>query len=213
VRATHPHPSPPLEGEGVFGAPALGIPATSEETLHISLFCYDTAPVGPWLDALAASPQVCVCYVPPGKPLAAVRAHLGGDGPWQLGRARIEPIPFLALDDYDRLLWHCDINFVRGEDSFVRAQWAGKPFIWQIYRQEEDAHLVKLAAFLDRCCPQGAWRRMHEAWNTGENLAAAWQDFMAERQVIATAAQAWRKRLAALPDLAASLVKFADKRL
>jgi hypothetical protein len=38
---------------------------------------------------------------------------------------------------------------VRGEDSFVRAQFAGKPFIWDIYPQDIDAHLKKLDAFLD----------------------------------------------------------------
>lgn len=187
--------------------------AASEDELRISLFCYETAPVAPWLDALATADQACVCFVPPGKPLAAVRAHLGGNGPWRIGQARIEPIPFLALDDYDRLLWSCDINFIRGEDSFVRAQWAGTPFIWQIYRQDEDAHLIKLTAFLDRCCPNGPWRRMHEAWNTGEGVPEAWHDFLANRQGIATKSKAWREQLAALPDLASSLVNFCDKRL
>jgi uncharacterized repeat protein (TIGR03837 family) len=46
-------------------------------------------------------------------------------------------------------LSQCDFNIVRGEDSFVRAQLAGKPFIWHIYPQEDRAHEVKLAAFLD----------------------------------------------------------------
>ena len=188
-------------------------PTQRDDTLHISLFCYDTAPVGDWLDALATDPTPCVVHAAPGKPLAAVRAHLSGDGPWQLGAARIEPMPFLALDDYDRLLWRCDINFIRGEDSFVRAQWAGKPFIWQIYRQEEDAHLVKLAAFLERCCPAGPWRRMNEAWNTGIGISAAWRELLAARTALKADASAWREALAALPDLASSLVKFVDKRL
>ena len=40
-------------------------------------------------------------------------------------------VPFVAQDDYDRLLWACDLNFVRGEDSLVRAQWAARPLVWQ----------------------------------------------------------------------------------
>lgn len=188
-------------------------PATTGE-LAISLFCYETAPVGALLDAIAASPQPAVCYVPPGKPLQAVKQHLGGDGPWQLGSSRIEPIPFLALDDYDRLLWRCDVNFVRGEDSLVRAQWAGKPFVWQVYRQDEDAHLVKLAAFLDRCCPEGgAWRRINEAWNTGDGVAEAWTDFLAQRTEIAGRSRAWRERLARHPDLATALANFCAGRV
>ncbi|MFP3562266.1 elongation factor P maturation arginine rhamnosyltransferase EarP, partial [Paraburkholderia sp. SIMBA_049] len=50
--------------------------------------------------------------------------------------------------DFDRLLWVADVNFVRGEDSFVRAQWARKPFVWHIYPQADDAHLPKLDAAL-----------------------------------------------------------------
>jgi uncharacterized repeat protein (TIGR03837 family) len=59
-------------------------------------------------------------------------------------------LPFIPQEDYDYLLSVCDINLVRGEDSFVRAQWAGKPFIWDIYPQSDLAHEVKLNAFLER---------------------------------------------------------------
>ena len=62
----------------------------------------------------------------------------------------MQALSFLPQPSYDRLLWACDVNFVRGEDSFVRAQWAGQPFVWQIYPQVENAHLVKLDAFLTR---------------------------------------------------------------
>jgi uncharacterized repeat protein (TIGR03837 family) len=94
---------------------------------------------------------ICLCCVTfrQGNHLNAAKAHLGGEGPWQIGLLSVVPIPFLTQDEYDRLLWRCEVNFVRGEDSFVRAIWAGHPFVWQIYKQDEEAHLVKLAAFLD----------------------------------------------------------------
>ena len=57
--------------------------------------------------------------------------------------------PFLSFDDFDKLLVSCDINFVRGEDSLVRAIYSGKPFIWQPYVQENHTHLGKLNAFID----------------------------------------------------------------
>jgi uncharacterized repeat protein (TIGR03837 family) len=57
--------------------------------------------------------------------------------------------PFLSFDDFDSLLANCDINFVRGEDSLVRAIYSGKPFIWQPYAQDNDTHLDKLNAFID----------------------------------------------------------------
>ena len=38
---------------------------------------------------------------------------------------------------------------MRGEDSWIRAIWAAKPFIWQPYIQSENTHLTKLKAFID----------------------------------------------------------------
>lgn len=205
--------SPPTGGllrEG--GLPLPDIKQSAD--LEISLFCYETAPVSELLGALASSPIPVRCYVPPGKPLAAVTFHLGGAGPWRLGNARIEPIAFLALDDYDALLRRCGINFVRGEDSFVRAQWAGHPFIWQVYRQEEDAHLVKLEAFLDRYCVDApsatanAIRGLFRAWNTGNGLVPAWQVFLALRDEISRHNQRWRDNLCRMPDMATALINF-----
>ena len=66
------------------------------------------------------------------------------------GRLALMTLPFVAQDDYDRLLWQCDMNIVRGEDSFVRAQWAARPFAWHIYPQADDTHRVKLEEFLRR---------------------------------------------------------------
>lgn len=189
------------------------------ETLEVSLFCYDTAPVGPLLDAWAVSSQAIRCHVPPGKPLAAVRAHLGGNGPWQLGKLAVVPIPFLVQDDYDRLLWRCDINFIRGEDSFVRAQWAGKPFVWHIYPQEDAAHLDKLDSFLDRYLhglpadTAEAVRGLFHAWNRGEDVTHRWTAFLAQRETLNRHGRLWAEALAAHPDLATSLVKFCGNRL
>lgn len=195
-----------------------GLPVDSSsmhpECLEISLFCYDTAPVGSLLDALATTPQPVRCHVPPGKPLAAVASYLGGNGPWQLGQAVIEATPFLPMDEYDALLRRCDINFVRGEDSFVRAQWAGKPFVWQIYRQEDDAHRVKLAAFVERYCQAmdshaaQAVRRLFLAWNDGDDCREPWQAFLAQRGEIARHTLDWRDFLTRDADLATKLVKF-----
>lgn len=118
------------------------------------------------------------------------------------------------MDDYDPRLWACDVNFVRGEDSFVRAQWAAKPFIWQVYRQDDEAHLVKLEAFLERYCRgmsdvlEGVVRRMFLAWNTGVGVAPAWCDFLDRQEEIAAHNRRWADQLATAPDLATALVKF-----
>ncbi|PKO88508.1 MAG: elongation factor P maturation arginine rhamnosyltransferase EarP [Betaproteobacteria bacterium HGW-Betaproteobacteria-12] len=223
-----PHPSLPLVKHFFFPgfSPATGgllretglpLPAPHNEPdpLEISLFCYDTAPVASLLAALAATRQPSVCHVPPGKPLTAVTTVLGGAGPWQLGAARIAPIAFLPLDDYDALLRRCAINFVRGEDSFIRAQWAGRPFVWQIYPQDDAAHHVKLEAFLDRYCAAmdgelaTTMRGLFTAWNSGHDIAALWPTFVARHQEIARHNAQWARHLAGQTDLTTALVNFA----
>ncbi len=64
-----------------------------------------------------------------------------------------EPLPFLPQEDWDALLCAADWNFVRGEDSLSRACLAGIPFVWQPYPQDDDYHLVKLAALNERLRP------------------------------------------------------------
>ena len=62
-------------------------------------------------------------------------------------------LPFFTYDKYEELLALCDINLVRGEDSFVRALLLAKPFLWHIYPQDENAHIIKLESFLEKYCP------------------------------------------------------------
>ena len=118
------------------------------------------------------------CLVPPGKPLAAVSEVLGGDGPWLRGQLTVEPIPFLAPDDFDALLRRCDLNFCAG--GILSARPVGRQaFVWQIYRQDEDAHLPKLNRFLrfivlmlrrkwlprsGKCSWRGILKGVGEAW-------------------------------------------------
>ncbi|MCU0811891.1 MAG: elongation factor P maturation arginine rhamnosyltransferase EarP [Thiobacillaceae bacterium] len=187
--------------------------------IDISLFCYDNAPVGELLEGLAASPNPVRVHVAAGKPLAAVRAHLAGSGPWQYGALRVIPFDPLPLDDYDEFLWRCDINFVRGEDSFVRAQWAGKAFVWQPYVQEGGAHLVKLDAFLERYTAgmsdhaAAAAVNLFRAWNSSGQLSHAWADFLAARTEITAHTRRWSRLLADRPDLCAALVKFCAEKV
>ena len=63
---------------------------------------------------------------------------------------RLHPLPALPQSDFDHLLWSCDLNFVRGEYSAVRALWAGRPHVWQIYEQDDGVHADKLDAFMNR---------------------------------------------------------------
>lgn len=185
----------------------------------ISLFAYENAGLAGWLDALAADSQSTQLLVPQGKVLANLQAWLGeaqlvpGDQR-RRGNLLIHVLPFVAQDDYDRLLWCCDLNAVRGEDSFVRAQWAGRPLLWHIYPQEERAHWDKLEAFLAiynaDLMPEAAavqaefWR----AWNAGEGMETAWPALLEVWPVLQRHAEQWCDDQAARSDLATTLEQF-----
>ena len=104
----------------------------------------------------------------------------------------IIPYPFLNHDDFDNLLWSCDLNFVRGEDSWTRAIWAGKPFIWQPYIQENNIHLIKLKAFLKRYCEacdqdlSEILIKMHDDWSNNKFNEVLWRDFFKQQARLET---------------------------
>ncbi|MNF67141.1 MULTISPECIES: elongation factor P maturation arginine rhamnosyltransferase EarP [unclassified Pseudomonas] len=185
----------------------------------ISLFAYENAGLADWLDVMAAGARATHLLVPEGRILGDVSRWLGVDGlsvgaREVRGALTVQVLPFVRQDQYDLLLWSCDFNAVRGEDSFVRAQWAARPMLWHIYQQEEDIHLDKLEAFLalytQRLSPaartalEGLWR----AWNTGEGMAPAWAAAREHWPELQNHAQAWCLEQALQADLAAALVQF-----
>lgn len=201
---------------------ALGLPPVSGDELRCSLFCYENAALWPLLDAWSENPTPVRCVVPEGRITDAVVRYFAA--PSVAPGARLERgnltahvVPFVGQPAYDRLLWACDLNFVRGEDSFVRAQWAARPLVWHIYPQAAEAHQTKLSAFLDRYCAAlpaaaaSAVREFHRGWNGAPGVVAdawnRWRECLPELQAHA---RTWSQTLEAGPELAAELVKFAQ---
>jgi uncharacterized repeat protein (TIGR03837 family) len=185
----------------------------------ISLFAYENTGLASWLDALAGDSMPTHLLVPEGRILGDVEQWLGVNGlvagdMHVCDALTVQVLPFVRQDQYDLLLWSCDFNAVRGEDSFVRAQWAGRPMLWHIYQQEEDVHLDKLEAFLElyveglsasaREALEGLWR----AWNAGEKITDHWQTTRKHWPELQKHAQAWCLEQASQADLAAALVQF-----
>ena len=125
------------------------------------------------------------------------------------GALTIILIPFLEQDCYDQLLWACDVNFVRGEDSCVRALWAGRPFIWQIYPQHDGVHWQKLRA-LSQLLGDSALENAWLAWNGEGDIAQAWTDLLQARTACQQHIQAWSAKLAS-NNLASNLLDFCQK--
>jgi hypothetical protein len=63
-----------------------------------------------------------------------------------------------------------DLNIVRGEDSFVRAIWAKRPFIWHVYPQTEQTHEIKLNAWLARTSLPSQVQTALRQWVTDTTL-------------------------------------------
>lgn len=201
------------EHRALFGAgdEALG-------TRWVSLFCYEPPALADLLQQCAQRPTQLL--VTPDRPAAAVRAALAepvnsATAPLQheqRGQLSLSYLPHRPQPAFDEMLWACDFNAVRGEDSLVRALWAGQAFVWHIYPQHDNAHHDKLWAFLDWLQAPESLRQFHATWNGLDAAPLQWpdDDTLAEW---ATCARAARARLLTQDNLVAQLLGFvAEKR-
>ncbi len=196
--------------------------------IKISLFCYPHAPLLELLKALSSGKNQIVLYVPESQILTIISQFFNDDKlnlkasiQYKKGCLSVHSMPFLSQDDYDQLLWCCDLNFVRGEDSWVRAIWAGKPFIWQPYFQQEETHIIKLNAFLDDYSQKldaSATKALHQLNNVWANptivadcLAHCWCNYIEQFETYKAHALIYSKRLSDQVDLASRLVDFCSK--
>ena len=165
----------------------------------VTLFCYDNPALPALLHSLAGQPTLLL-LTPGAAQTQVTRAPTG---------VRVARLPWLTQTGFDELLWASDLNFVRGEDSLVRALWAGLPFVWQAYPQHDGAHAAKLQALAEQLhlLPEvarlwQAWNGLHGPWPGLPPLQPAWQ----------AQAQAAARRLREQPDLASQLLAFVGAR-
>lgn len=197
----------------------LGVTERERDALTVSLFCYPHAPVASLFAAWSAGPDAVTCLVPEGVAADAVKAFLGAAAVPGAARTQgaltVRVIPFLPQQDYDKLLWSCDVNLVRGEDSIVRAQWAGRPFVWHIYPQDENLHHVKLRAFLQRFSPQLAAAsafnlRWNDAIDAQGDWGDSWRQYFSTLDISGERTEQWQREMATHGDLASNLLRFAE---
>jgi uncharacterized repeat protein (TIGR03837 family) len=188
----------------------------------VSLFCYEPTALEALLRQLAGEPEAAETtrnviathlLVTHGRAAEAVKKAIFSieNEPQPLWNMRrqlsISYLPALTQRDFDHLLWACDLNFVRGEDSLVRAIWAGRPFVWQIYPQHDNAHHDKLAAFLDMIDAPASLRHFHRTWNEVDSQPLQAPDLTSWSD----AALRTRQRLLAQPDLVSQLLEFVAR--
>ncbi|CAN5897188.1 elongation factor P maturation arginine rhamnosyltransferase EarP [soil metagenome] len=178
----------------------------------ISLFCYEPPALAALLNQLVGATEPTRLLVTAGRATLAVQACLSTPAiSTNDGGLSVSYLPHFTQSDFDRLLWACDLNFVRGEDSFVRALWAGAPMVWQIYPQDDDAHHVKLGAWLDWLDAPPSLRALHRAWNgfgAVDSAEAALPKLKAEVLTVwQVAIKAARERLFGQDDLVTQLMR------
>ncbi|CAB3797210.1 elongation factor P maturation arginine rhamnosyltransferase EarP [Paraburkholderia fynbosensis] len=188
----------------------------------VSLFAYENPAVDGLLEQWRDNPAPIVLLVPEGRISGAIARFFDlpsftGGSHASRGNLTAHALAFTAQAGYDALLWASDINFVRGEDSFVRAQWAAKPFVWHIYPQADAAHLPKLDAALAhyaRTLPadaRDALARFWHAWNGAGR--PDWAEFQRHGPALQRRAAQWAGELAQVGDLAGNLALFAKTQL
>ncbi len=180
---------------------------------RISLFCYEPPALGQLLEQLADVRQSSRLIVMQGRAQAAVKeAYVNKNdlSPlWNVYKAlSVQEQRLLPQAQYDALLNSCDLNFVRGEDSLVRAIWAGRAFVWQIYPQADGAHAAKLEAFLDWLQAPPDLVEFHRIWNGLKSAALPSVDGVGWAECV----QAARKRLLGQRDLVSQLLDFAREK-
>ena len=202
----------------------LGLTTTEIASFKVSLFCYPHAPVADLFDVWQASDTPIICLVPEGVASDTLQTYFCAKtergAVLRRGALTVRILPFLAQPLYDQLLWSCDLNFVRGEDSFVRAQWANRPFVWHIYPQDKNLHHVKLNAFLARYAsdlddPVGFFRCWNGIGATSSSdavdWASLWASFLTALPKITKRNSEWQRHLLNNGDLALNLMQFAAR--
>lgn len=204
-----------------------------DNAIKISLFCYPQANIRNLCAALASMDQAIHVVMPINGDISQWLTAFAdctqtqtGDGRWllQQGKLNVHLLPFLSQADYDHLLWVCDLNFIRGEDSWIRAIWAGKPFIWQPYWQADAVHLKKMQAFLAVYAEfasadmQQLLNHASLAWSVGEPKLysmtnpdqALWASLINQLPALRAHAHHRAHTLAQQADLATKLVIFSE---
>lgn len=205
----------------------LGLDGRRPGELRVSLFAYENPALPGLLDAWAGDTYTVSCLAPEGRIVPQLAAWLSVSGlqagdTHTRGSLQLHVLPFLDQDAYDHLLWASDLNFVRGEDSCVRAQWAARPLAWQAYPQARNAHWDKVDALLTRytvgldSAAARAVRGMWRHWNGmphAEAIAACWAAWRMRQAAIEGHAAGWCKRIGLAGSLADKLVDFAENKL
>lgn len=194
------------------------------KNIKLSLFYYPQAQIKSLIEGLQDTNQAISIFIPFNTTIKEFSNIFPDfkcniDEVYQHKNLTFYVLPFLSQTDYDQLLWSCDFNFVRGEDSWIRAIWAGKPFIWQPYIQADDVHLNKLKAFLHLYTSNASPEmkilidQAHLNWSgykDSHHITDIWPQLISQLSQQAQHSKSLSKQLSHQTDLATKLVIFSE---
>ncbi|AGF48887.1 elongation factor P maturation arginine rhamnosyltransferase EarP [Candidatus Kinetoplastidibacterium galati] len=134
----------------------IGINYKRSEFIFCLLFCYPSAPVNKLITSMEHLNKKIVLIVNNDSIFA---------NNYSTDNLKLASIPFINQENFDKLICCMDINFIRGEDSFVRALLSGNPLVWNIYEQENNAHIDKLKSWLNLNNFPDTIKRLMYSWN------------------------------------------------
>lgn len=193
------------------------LPRWHESSLRISLFGYENTAIVSLIEQIANYPSPVECYCPMNKLCHHLSTHfthwqvLAGHS-YQLGNCTLHFIPFLPQSEYGRLLWSCDLNFVRGEESLIRGLLAAKPLVWHIYPTEDQAHWIKLTAFINSITMPTSLAKLTRDWNAQSPLSNV-HEVLNQLSQLESHALTTQKAILSMGDLSVNLVSFIESKV
>lgn len=194
----------------------------NQTSSSITLFSYENDNVKPFIDNLFMFKFPKKLIIFEGKPLDnfnnIYKQNLLPGCSIKINDLTIVAKQMVSQDEYDELLCSSFINLVRGEDSIVRAMLAGKPFLWHIYPQEENAHIEKINALFDRmseyCDDKKAVEKLRKltlSYNGVSNLINSFdlKEFYKDWEKISLQ---WSDHLISLGSLSSNLITFLKQK-
>lgn len=188
-------------------------------------FTYPEMPVAVFAREVAADPRPLQILAAPGRATEMLAAELDRLAP---AHVKLVRAPMVPQADFDEVLMSATACLVRGEDSTMRAQLAGRPLIWTLYPQKDNIQLDKLAAFAGLYCgalrkagdespdaqeAAAAWLAFEERINRSDSETLGWSAWRDHFEMLEKGASLWRKTLFSQSSLTERIAQTLEKKL
>ena len=120
-----------------------------QERFVVLVFTYETKALYPLLSAILHTNENALILLPEGRSTNfLISEKIIEKLTSESSKASFVQFPMICQEKFNYLIKGADLCLVRGEDSITQAVISGNPFMWHIYKQENNVHIDKLQSFL-----------------------------------------------------------------